>query len=146
MLTPRAVDIGYLPPRGAAIEREAGHVPEELSAGAGYASEVNLERLNRHAASTHGSGQLDRSDGDPLAVGLACTADNGCASGYRLRKLVAEPVIGDQPRSRVPATAVARTRTGPRRMEPNVNRPRPDQAGGGGLTAASVVIVYTSVQ
>ncbi|WP_070987930.1 transposase [Halofilum ochraceum] len=41
--TPCAADINHLAPMVAAIERDAGHVPDELSADAGYCSEANLD-------------------------------------------------------------------------------------------------------
>ncbi|MFP4596484.1 IS1182 family transposase [Ralstonia sp.] len=106
MLTPCAVDINHLAPMVAAIERDAGHVPDELSADAGYCSEANLEYLNRNAIRGYvatGRGHHDQ----PTATGdRAPDPDSftgqmetrlrrgGWRSRYRLRKILAEPVIG----------------------------------------------------
>jgi hypothetical protein len=106
MLTPCAADIGHLAPVVAAIERDAGHVPEELSADAGYCSEANLEHLKRHAIRGYGatgrghhdqpSATRDRpADPDSFTGQMqARLRRGGWRSRYRLRKIVAEPVIG----------------------------------------------------
>ncbi len=106
MLTPCGADIGHLAPMVAALERDAGHVPDELSADAGYCSEANLEQLNRHAIRGYvatGRGH----HAQPTATGKrspdpdsftgqieARLRRGGWRSRYRLRKIVAEPVIG----------------------------------------------------
>ncbi len=106
MLTPCAADSRHLAPMLAAIERDAGHVPDELSADAGYCSEANLEWLNRSAIRGYvatGRGHHNR----PAATGERSPDPDsftgqmetrlrrgGWRSRYRLRKIVVEPVNG----------------------------------------------------
>lgn len=106
MLTPCAVDINHLAPMVAAIERDAGHVPDELSADAGYCSEANLEHLNRNAIRGYvatGRGHHDQptATGDRSPDPDSFTGQmetrlrrGGWRSRSRLRKILAEPVIG----------------------------------------------------
>ena len=106
MLTPCAADIGHLAPMVAAIERDAGHVPDELSADAGYCSEANLEHLNTNAIRGYvatGRGHHDQSSATRArpAEPASFTGQmetrlrlGGWRSRYRLRKTVVEPVFG----------------------------------------------------
>jgi len=105
-LTPCAADSRHLAPMVAAIERNVGHGPYELSADAGYCSEVNLERLERHAirgyvATGRGHHHQPAATGnrphDPVSrIGQMQTRlrRGGWRSRYRLRKFVVEPVFG----------------------------------------------------
>jgi hypothetical protein len=104
-LTNSGSDQAQLTPLVAAIGANTGHQPKEISADAGYASEANLEALDkpgirayvatgrqRHGqAAATGRG---RQQGPRLQAMRARLRRGGFRSRYRLRKQIVEPVFG----------------------------------------------------
>jgi len=114
-VTQSAVDSGQLVPMTDAIETNLGRKPDQLSADAGYCSEVNLEALEnrnidayvatgraRDAVAGAVKGEAAAVAPAPEPAGLPTRVEamrakikaGGHASAYRLRKQLPEPVFG----------------------------------------------------
>ena len=99
-------DQDQLAPMVAAIEKEAGRLPDELSADASYCSEANLKVLDDHAIrgylatgrQKHGTAAAVSKKAAPSdSLRAAMTRRlrrGGWRSRYRLRKITIEPVFG----------------------------------------------------
>ena len=117
-VTQCAVDCGQLVPMTDAIESNLGRKPEQLSADAGYCSELNLKELESRSIDGYvATGRAKDATKDEIAIEAidACAATNspqptkpptrveamrakikagGHSSPYRLRKQLPEPVFG----------------------------------------------------
>jgi predicted nucleic acid-binding Zn-ribbon protein len=113
-VTQSAVDCGQLVPMTDAIETNLGRKPEQLSADAGYCSEVNLEALENRSIDGYVATGRARDAVAGTVKGKATAAPapelaraptrveamrtkikaGGHASPYRLRKQLPEPVFG----------------------------------------------------
>lgn len=105
-VTTSAADVGQLIPMVTQIETNTGHLPEELSADAGYCSEENLGELRRRRIKgyiaigrlKHGAKAPRAHRGKPagpLVLDMwAKLKRGGHRSRYRLRKQIVEPAIG----------------------------------------------------
>jgi len=99
-------DHGELIPTLDRIESALGHLPQQLSADAGYCSEANLTELERRgvdayvATSRRRHGAASPADSTPQSRGPRAQAmrdklrEGGYEGPYRLRKQTAEPVFG----------------------------------------------------
>ena len=104
-LTGEANDKRQLAPMLDAVERQAGRLPEELSADSGYCSESNLELLEARGVrgfvatgrQRHGSPAPVRGGERPGSRAAAMAERlrrEGRSGPYRLRKCTVEPVFG----------------------------------------------------
>jgi transposase len=95
-LTNNAADVTQLPPIVVQIKAHTGRQAQELSADAGYCSESNLRELNRrHIRGYIASRQYKHAKkGTRVSAMRQKLRRGGHRSRYRLRKQVAEPVIG----------------------------------------------------
>ncbi len=104
-LTNAANDKQQIVPMAAAIERNLGRAPKELSADSGYCSEANLAELERlgirgyvaTGRQKHGAKSATRAgaSGGTLVEGMSRRLkQGGHRSRYRLRKQTVEPVFG----------------------------------------------------
>jgi transposase len=104
-LTDSGSDQAQLTPLVDAIRANTGHAPKEISADAGYASEVNLETLATQGIRAYIATGRQR-HGQPAATGRGRQQGprlramrtrlrrGGFRSRYRLRKQIVEPVFG----------------------------------------------------
>lgn len=105
-LTNAGNDKQQVVPLAAAIERNLGRVPKELSADSGYCSEANLAELDRlgvrrylatgrqkHGTSS-ATGQRAAAAGSRVEAMSRRLRQGGHRSRYRLRKQTVEPVFG----------------------------------------------------
>jgi len=105
-LTNNAADVTQLAPMVAQIKANTGRQAQELSADAGYCSEANLKELSRrHIRGYVATGRHTHAQGAPAAPRKLKSGTRVALmerklrrgahrSRYRLRKQVAEPVIG----------------------------------------------------
>jgi transposase len=101
-LTPSMSDQGQLTPLADGVENNLGRKPKEVSADAGYCSEVNLQALADRGVSAYiATGRAKHPDGEKRGTGGPLTQAMrrklkraGYRSRYRLRKQIVEPVFG----------------------------------------------------
>jgi transposase len=117
-LTNAGNDRQQVVPPAAALERNIGRVPKELSADSGYCSKANLGELDRlrirgyvaTGRQKHGSAAaVGKGAGDRVREMSRCLRQGGHRSRHRLRKQTVEPVFGQIKQARLPPVPV----TGP---------------------------------